>query len=59
MKGALDVVLRHCSSLASGTELVEEHWSVFRAKASEFGHRGLRGGHCCCTVLELLRRGLC
>ena len=43
MKGALDVVLRHCSSLLDGSPLTEKEKKVFEGISIDFGRRGLRG----------------
>ena len=44
MKGALDVVLRHCSTLPSGCVLRDVDRDHFQKIASDFGYKGLRGG---------------
>ena len=43
MKGALDVVLRHCTTVAGGEPLTPALHEHFTTVASEFGHQGLRG----------------
>ena len=43
MKGALDVVLRHCATLLDGSLFTEKERQVFEGVAKDFGHRGLRG----------------
>ena len=44
MKGALDVVLRHCSTLLDGSPLTDKERAEFETIAMEFGRKGLRGG---------------
>lgn len=43
MKGALDVVLRHCSTLLDSSPLTEKEKKEFEGVAIDFGRRGLRG----------------
>lgn len=43
MKGALDVVLRHCTTLADGSLLTLRERDSFIAKSRELGEQGLRG----------------
>ena len=43
MKGALEVVLRHCTSRLDGGVLTAAEKAHYSAIASQFGHRGLRG----------------
>ena len=43
MKGALDVVLRHCSTLPDGSLLTDKEKQMFEGVAADFGHKGLRG----------------
>ena len=43
MKGALDVILRHCTSLLDGSPLTEKEKQVFEGVAMDFGRKGLRG----------------
>ena len=43
MKGALDVVLRHCTTLPNGTILTDADRELYESKGRELGHRGLRG----------------
>jgi len=43
MKGALEVVLRHCSTLPGGSTLTDAQRTHFEHKASELGRKGLRG----------------
>jgi magnesium-transporting ATPase (P-type) len=51
MKGALDVVLRHCSTLLDGSPLTEKEKQVFEGVAVDFGRRGLRGINLCMVPL--------
>ena len=43
MKGALDVVLRHCTTLLDGSPLTDNERQAFQTVAVEFGLKGLRG----------------
>ena len=43
MKGALDVVLRHCNTLPDGSPLTLKDKDSYTAKCEELGHQGLRG----------------
>ena len=43
MKGALDVVLRHCTTLPDGSLLTDKERKIFEGVAMDFGHKGLRG----------------
>ena len=43
MKGALEVVLRHCTSRLDGGVLTAAEKAHYSTIASQFGHRGLRG----------------
>ena len=43
MKGALEVVLRHCSVLPGGATLTDTQRDHFESVASEMGRKGLRG----------------
>ena len=43
MKGALDVILRHCSTLPDGSPLTLADKDSFVAKSEELGTKGLRG----------------
>ncbi len=43
MKGALDVVLRHCTTLPDCSPLTLRERDSFVAKSQELGQQGLRG----------------
>ena len=43
MKGALDVVLRHCHTLPNGCVLTVADKEHFESIGRELGHKGLRG----------------
>ena len=43
MKGAIDVVLRHCTSIPDGSALTDKEKQLYFAKVKEFGYKGLRG----------------
>ena len=66
MKGALDVVLRHCTALLDGSPLTEKERVVFEGVAVDFGRRGLRGewvggcglGGVCDCINDIGLRGL-
>ena len=54
MKGALDVVLRHCTTLPDGSLLTDKERQIFEGVAMDFGHKGLRGMSlwgCGCSVV--------
>ena len=53
IKGALDVVLRHCSTTANGDKLTSTLQDDYTNVASQFGHQGLRGERLI-YVVELL-----
>ena len=43
MKGALDVVLRHCATVSGGELLTPSLHQLYLSAASEYGRQGLRG----------------
>ncbi len=43
MKGALDVILRHCTTLPGGSPLTLADKDSFVARSEELGNKGLRG----------------
>ena len=42
MKGAIDVVLKYCTTDSSGHRLTKDHLQQYENKAIEYGHRGMR-----------------